>query len=185
MIPLEVLDAYPELKAFSGEAIQSSDVTTDDPALAVLSDLVAGLASGSDISDLKVPLLQLTGSQEERAKLVRSLILSHDYSRLAKFLIIRDRMEKLTMENAINRELTPSETLAFLRIARDEIDKIQGSISEGAASAGDVTTMLNKVHFAAKIQEDELAKKMKGSPQNRELVRKIIYQLSKLSRKKA
>lgn len=156
-------------------------IGTDNPVLSVLQDMVEGMQSGSNIEDLRVPLLQLTNNQEERAKLVRSLILTNDYNRLSKYLIIRDSLEKLMLAHAIEGSLTPAEGMSFLRVVREEIDNIQGSVTEGAAAGGDVTTMLNRVSFAAKAQEDILASKIKSSPQNRELVRKLIYRLTKLT----
>jgi hypothetical protein len=69
-----------------------------------------------------------------------------------------------------------------LRTVREEISKIESSVIEGASSGADITTLLNKVNTAARVQEDVLAKKIKGSPQNRELVRKLIYRLTKMTR---
>lgn len=161
-----------------------TQLTSSDPSLAVLADLVEAMKSGESVDDLRLPILQLTGNQEERAKLVRSLMLSHDYSRLAKFLIIRDKLEQVVLSYAVDGKFSPAESLSFYRTVREEIGEIQGSVSEGAAAAGDVTTMLNKVTFATKAQEGELAKKMKGSPYNRELVRKLVYKLGKLVKDK-
>jgi len=161
------------------------EVRTENSVLALLKDMVEGMRAGDNLEDLRVPLLQLTGNQEERAKLVRSLMLTNDYDRLAKYLIIRDKLEQFLLTEALNGKLDPAQGLSFLRTVREEISTIQGAVTEGAASGGDVTTLLNKVSFAAKAQDDILASKIKSSPQNRELVRKLIYRLSKLTRGKS
>lgn len=151
-----------------------------DQALAVMRDLVEGMKSGSDLASLRVPIVQLTGNQEERAKLIRSLMLTHDYSRLVNYLVIRDKLEQLLMEYAAAGQFTPAEGLAFFKAVCGEIAGIQQAVSEGAASGGDATTLLNRVSFAAKAQEGILSKKVNSSPQNRELVRRVIYRLTKL-----
>lgn len=184
-VPLEVLLNPGQFLAACLEAPEKlTELSSTDPSLAVLQDLVEAMRSGESVDDLKVPILQLTGNQEERAKLVRSLMLSHDYSRLAKFLIIRDKLEQVVMSYAVDGKFDPAQSLSFYRVVRDEISGIQTSVSEGAAAAGDVTTMLNKVTFATKAQEGELAKKMRGSSYNRELVRKLVYKLQKLVKDK-
>jgi hypothetical protein len=161
--------------------IGSVDISTDNSVLALLKDMVEGMRAGENLEDLRVPLLQLTGNQEERAKLVRSLMLTHDYDRLSSYLIIRDKLEQLLLAEAMSGKLDPAQALSFLRTVREEISQIQSAVTEGAAAGGDVTTLLNKVSFAAKAQEDVLLSKIKSSPQNRELVRKLIYQLAKLT----
>jgi len=184
-IPLEVLlNPGQFLKACLDAPETGAELLTTDPSLSVLQDLVEAMRTGESVDDLKVPIIQLTGNQEERAKLVRSLQLSHDYTRLAKFLIIRSKLEQVVMGYAADGKFTPAESLSFYRTVREEISDIQSAVSEGAAAGGDVTTMLNKVTFATKAQEVELAKRVKGSPYNRELVRKLVYKLSKLVRDK-
>jgi hypothetical protein len=183
-LPLEVvLNPGHLLKMAIDHEFSSADIETDNSTLAVLKDMVEGMQAGSSLDDLRVPLLQLTGNQEERAKLVRSLMLSNDYSRLSKYLIIRDKLEQFMLQQATLGNLSPAEGLSFLRTVREEIENIQRAVTEGAAAGADVTTLLNKVTFATKAQEDLLAKKIKGSPQNRELVRKLIYQLAKITRR--
>ena len=182
-LPLEVvLNPGHLLKLALDTHSTEAELSTDNPTLAVLQDMVEGMKAGESLEDLRVPLLQLTGNQEERAKLVRSLMLTHDYSRLSNYLILRDKLEQLMLGFAVGGQLSPAEGLSFLRTVREEISTIQGSVTEGATSSGDVTTLLNKVSFAAKAHEDILSKKIKSSPQNRELVRKLIFRLSKLSR---
>lgn len=182
-LPTEVvLNPGQLLKQVIDSNVSSVDISTDNSVLALLKDMVEGMRAGENLEDLRVPLLQLTGNQEERAKLVRSLMLTHDYDRLSKYLIIRDKLEQFLLAEAMKGHLDPDQGLSFLRTVREEISQIQSAVTEGAAAGGDVTTLLNKVSFAAKAQEDILSSKIKGSPQNRELVRKLIYQLSKLTR---
>jgi len=181
VIPLEVLLNPGHLLRTAMEADQV-ELTTDNPTLAVLKDLVEAMKAGQDIEDLHTPLVQLTSNSDERAKLVRALILTQDYSRLTNYLIIRDRLEQLMLGHALEGTLSAAEGLSFLRTVREEISKIESSVIEGASSGADITTLLNKVNTAARVQEDVLAKKIKGSPQNRELVRKLIYRLTKMTR---
>lgn len=100
-----------------------------DQALAVMRDLVEGMKSGSDLASLRVPIVQLTGNQEERAKLIRSLMLTHDYSRLVNYLVIRDKLEQLLMEYAAAGQFTPAEGLAFFKAVCGEIAGIQQALS--------------------------------------------------------
>jgi hypothetical protein len=96
-------------------------------------------------------------------------------------LIIRDKLEQFMLQHALDGKLSPGEGLSFLETVRGEISKIQSAVAEGAVG-GDVTTLLNKVNFATATNENLLSKQVKSSPQSRELVRKLIYRLAKLTR---
>lgn len=79
-------------------------------------------------------------------------------------------------------DLTPAEALAFLKLAKEEIEDITDRVRGGATSVKDVEDLVNKADFVNRLSEGELAKKFSGtSASSREILRKVGYKLARLA----
>jgi hypothetical protein len=145
--------------------------------------VVDSIKSGKSITDSHVQIASLINNQEERAKLLDTLLLTHDYDRLVNFLYARKQLEQLLLSAAMRGDLTPTEQLAFMTIVLKETETISQRIRAGANSEKDIMSLLNKVDYTMQVSESDSLKKFKDTtPQGREIIRRLAHRLSKLQR---
>jgi len=162
----------------------TSETPPDGQILDTIGSVVQSIVSGTSLDAHNETITKLVINQENRANLLNNLILTHDYERLVGYLKARHLLEKHMLACLERNDLTPSEALAFMKIVQTETAEIQGHIASGASSINDIGALLNKVDYATQTGEKELAKKFKNStPHDREIVRKLIYKLSKVVKK--
>jgi signal transduction histidine kinase len=156
----------------------------NDPIISTLEGVVSSIKSGEGMATHTEAISRLVANQEDRAGLIQNLLLTHDYDRLIDYVKARRLLEMHMLDCLSRGKLTPTEALAFMRIVQAETETITNHINSGAHDINDVTSMLNKVDYATQASDRDLAKKFRNTtPQDRELLRKIVYKLSKAVKK--
>ena len=148
----------------------------------VLENVVNDIVSGGDLSRRKEEIEKLTTGQEERADLIDNLTLTHDYTRLVRFLKAQEKLETFVF-NAMNRgSLSPMESLSYLKYICEEKKSLEGRIKAGSTSIKDFVSLINKINYTVQISHRDLEKKLKNTtPQGREIIRRAAYKIRKLA----
>lgn len=159
--------------------------TEDDRVLATLQRVVDGINGGKNLSSDISEIAQLISHQEDRAELIDNLMLTHDYSRLIRYVKARDHLENFLLDCAMRGDLSPAEALAFQKLVMDESSKIMDRVKSGATSVKDIIGLMNKVDYTVTLSEKQLQRQFaKTTPQGREVVRRLTHRLAKLQRQK-
>lgn len=154
-----------------------------DPAVLALEKVTDGINNGQSLQQSYGDIARLVSNQADRAELFDNLLMTHDFTRLVKFLKARSRVESVLLTIAERGDLTAAESLAFLEMMNNQISKIQTRIRAGTASNNDIMGLLAKVDFAMQGAEEDLeARFAKSTPQGREIMRRLATRLGKLSR---
>lgn len=160
--------------------VVSTEVLDDDPALAALRVVIDGIQSGKSIQNSASEIARLVNNQESRADLIDTLILTHEYDRLMKFLTARKRVEDVMLTAASSGRMSPTEAMAFMAMMSPEIKAMMARVKSSTAAGKDVFSLLSKVDFVLQQDEAALAEKFKHTtPQARELARRITHKLQK------
>ena len=170
----------------SVEVVSPLPPAPKDMVLDTIDDAVNSLRTGRDIEGLRDRIAQLVTNQESRAELVSNLALTHDFDRLTKFLRARASLEDILLTASIDRTLTPTQSLAFLKITQEQSEVILNRVRAGATNIQDLAALLNKANYALQLQDAELQKKFANtSPQGREIIRRLAHRLNKVASAKA
>lgn len=157
--------------------------TPANPVVETLEGMVNGIIEGRSLEPERESIRRFVSNQEERAKIVSHLLLTHDVQRLVKMLQTRDQIEQQLHEAAHREDLNPSERLAYMGMLTTEIDRATGRVRAKAANPEDLEALLEKADF--KLQADEatlIAKHSEGtSTVGRELMRRLGYKLQKMA----
>jgi len=161
---------------------ETSEQDQFDPVIDTMQAVVEGIVAGRDISSYRGKIERLISNQESRAELIDNLILTHDYTRLLKFIKTRSKLEDSLLELAETENLTPHEKMVLLRYVSDEAKFLGNKVKAGSSSVKDILGLLNRVDFHVQVSQKELEKRLSTtSPQGREIVRRTAYRLLKLS----
>jgi len=151
-----------------------------DKPLQVIEQVVGAIKDGRDLSAMKPDVLRLISNQEDRAQLISNLLMTHDYTRVAKYAKAREKLENTILEAIDRGRLTPTQTLAFLKLISEETEVISGRIRGGATSVKDLMALINRADYQMQMSEGDIHKKFTGtSPQGREIIRRLIGKLCK------
>jgi hypothetical protein len=152
----------------------------EDMVLDTLDEVINSLKTGREITGLRERIAQLVTNQESRAELVSNMVMTHDFDRLARYMRARASLEDILLKAAVDRTLTPTQALAFLKIAQEQSEIILNRVRAGATNIQDLLSLLNKADYALQVQDAELAKKFSNtSPQGREIIRRLVHHLNK------
>lgn len=159
---------------------QMCTVVVQDPALDLLQQVIDGFQTGKSIAGLGDKLAQLTSNQEQRSELINALVLSHDYSRLAKYMAVRSKLEDDLLAAASRDDLTASERVIMLKLVSDEAELISQRVQSSSTGIKDMVSLMNKVDYALQVGEHNLRSQYaKTTPQGREIVRRLAVRLSR------
>ena len=166
---------------------ENFDGITDisDPALEALDQLVDAINNNSGkLSEKQIKkMAPLIYEQEKRAEIVDQLVLTHEYTRLSKFLKTRAVLEAVLIQAAQTGSLTPAESIAVLGMLTSEIKSMSARVKSGSASMKDLMTLLEKVDYTIKEREEGQSQQFSGTtPQEREITRRLAYKVSKLAK---
>lgn len=151
-----------------------------DKPLLVIEQVVGAIKDGRDLSSMKEDVLRLVSNQEDRAQLISNLLMTHDYTRMAKYAKAREKLENVVLEAIEQRQLTPTQTIAFLKLVMEESEVISARIRNGATTVKDLVSLLNRADYAMQLSDAELHKKFEGTtPQGREIIRRLMGRLNK------
>ena len=174
-------------KGMAAEALPQRTLTvagaskpSSTPALDVFDRIVDGINQGTDLSDEFPRLSRLIYAQEARSEVIKQLLLSHDYSRLAKAVRARDRLEELLFTSAMNNDLLPAERVLLLEKLETIVATSQRRIGAESTTVHDIETLLEKIDYSTEAAGASLRKKFAGtSAQGREVVRKLALQVAR------
>jgi len=162
---------------------QPVTINITDPSLGILQEVVDSFQNGKSILHLKDALMQLTTNQEQRAELISALVLSHDYSRLTKYIAVREHLEDKVLEAALRDDLSPAEQLMLLRLVGDETTALENKVQGSSTGIKDMMALMNKVDYQLQVGEHSLRTKYaKTTPQGREIVRRIAVRIQQTFR---
>lgn len=150
------------------------------PALDVFDAIVDGINNGTDLSSEFPRLSRLIHAQEQRSEVIKQLLLTHDYGRLAKATRARDRLEETLFTQAMNDELLPAERVILLEKLETIISASQRRIGAESTTVHDIESLLEKIDYSTEAAGANLRKKFQGtSAQGREVVRKLALQVAR------
>lgn len=153
---------------------------TSSPALDVFDAIVDGINNGTDLSAEFPRLSRLIHAQEQRSEVIKQLLLTHDYGRLAKAVRARDRLEETLYTQAMNDELLPAERVILLEKLETVITASQRRIGAESTTVHDIESLLEKIDYTTEAAGAGLRNKFKGtSAQGREVVRKLALQVAR------
>jgi hypothetical protein len=153
-----------------------------DVALTALRELILNTQDGKPVAHLYPTISRLISHQDQRAEVVKQIILAHTFIRAVVVAQARSHLEHGLIVQAYRSELSPTERLALLELLLKVEDKIQARIDSGAVNISDLLGQIQKISALA-IDEDALkAKFAKTTPQGREVVRKLAIRLGKAVR---
>jgi hypothetical protein len=156
-----------------------------DPAIDALDKVVASIQKGRELKPDYAKIAALISNQEEKARLIDNIILTHEFARLTKFLRARDRIEQILLMTAERGELTPTEIMAFLTWMTGEMKSMLSRVSRGSNPAKDILELLSKVDATFNDNESKLAAQFsETTPHAREIARRIVYRFNKISEMK-
>lgn len=143
-------------------------------------DIVAdGIVNGKDFSEHYPTIARLIHAQEQRSEVFSQLLVTNDFSRLARAVKARDRLEETLVTAAMNDDLLPAERVILLQELERVIASAQKNVSS-QTSAGDVALLLEKLDYATEMAGATLRKKFSSTTaQGREVVRKLLTRVSK------
>ena len=163
-------------------AARQPDTPDPEIVLKVLEGVVNDIVTGGDVSRRRDEIEKLTTGQEERADLIDNLTLTHDYTRLVRFLKAQAKLENYVLAAMDNQQLSPLESLSFLKYITEEKRQLEGRVKAGSTSIKDFVQLINKINYTVQISQRDLEKKLKGtSPQGREIIRRAAYRIRKLA----
>ena len=173
---------YEKFTADGGGTMKQPDAVLD-----AMESVIGMIKDGKSIEPQQERIRQLIDNQNERAQLIDSLQLTHEYERLVKFLRARKCVEDVLLQVAENGQLSPAEALAFHSILGKEVKDMQKRVGIGAMGIQDILGLLNKVDWVVQSNEKKLQKDFTNTnPQGREIIRKVSTNLQKiLSKAKA
>lgn len=158
-------------------------IPINDPALSVLQQVVEGFSNGTSLAHLSEQINQLISNQEQRAELISSLVMSHEYQRLVKYLAVRAHLEDQLIESALRDDLSVSERIMLLKLVGDETQSTANKVQAGSTTVKDILGLMNKVDYKLQLGERSLGSKFKKTtPQGREIVRRVAFQLQRTIR---
>lgn len=174
-------------KGMAAEALAQRTLTvagasrpSTTPALDVFDRIVDGINQGTDLSDEFPRLARLIYAQESRSAVITQLLLTHDYSRLAKAVRARDRLEESLFVSAMNDDLLPAERVLLLEKLETIVTASQRRIGAESTSIQDIESLLEKIDYSTEAAGATLRKKFAGtSAQGREVVRKLALQVAR------
>lgn len=150
------------------------------PALDVFDRIVEGINNGTDLSAEFPRLARLIHAQEQRSEVIKQLLLTHDYGRLAKATRARDRLEETLFTQAMNDELLPAERVLLLEKLETIIGTANRRIGAESTSVHDIESLLEKIDYSTEAAGAGLRKKFQGtSAQGREVVRKLALKVAR------
>ena len=148
--------------------------------LDALNAVVKNITSGGDLTAHRSNIERLVCSQEQRATMIDNLLLTHDYERLVEFVKTRQKLENFLLGCANRDDLSPAESLAFLRYVGDESKYLTGRIKAGSSSINDIVSLMSKIDYTIQVDEGNLMKRLANtSPQGREIIRRVAFKLAK------
>lgn len=157
---------------------QNEAISINDPTLSVLQEVVQSFQDGTSLVHLKDRIDKLIINQEQRAELISQLLLSHEYSRLVKYLMVRNHLEDELVGASLRDDLSVGEKMIMLKMADDVVNSLSSKIQAGSTSMHDVMSIISKVDYTLQVNEGSLKQKFKRTtPQGREIVRKLAYRL--------
>ena len=158
-------------------------IQINDQSLSVLQQVVDGFTHGTSLAHLSETINKLISNQEQRAELISSLVMSHEYNRLVKYLAVRSHLEDQLIEAALRDDLSTSEKLMLLKLVGDETQSVANKVQAGSTTVKDIMGLMNKVDYKLQLGERTLGSKFrKTTPQGREIVRRVAFQLQRTIR---
>lgn len=155
---------------------------SEDNVLKVLEEVTAAISRGESIVSQQEHIEALVHGQEGRAELINSLILTHDYGRLMRFLKRRHVLESELLESSERENLLPHEKLGYLEYIKSELKLLEGKVQSGATNHRDLLDLLKKIDYKFEVEGRTMAEKLsKMSPMAKELTRRIASKARKVS----
>lgn len=149
-------------------------------ALDALDRVVEGVIEGKDLSPHFSEIARLIHAQDRRAEIISQLVLTHDYARIARALRAREQLEESLFAAALNDDLLPAEKVLLLEKLESIVTTSRKAIGAETVSINDIQTMLEKLDYTAEMANAGMGNKLKGTtPQGREIVRKLLVQVSR------
>jgi hypothetical protein len=171
--PVSKLNQTPEEKV-------KQEVEHPDEALRALKQVMSGIREGTDLSKDEPMIARLVNNQEARAKVINSLVMTHDYERLLKFIEVRRSMDAFLLERARRKDVSPNEIMAIYKLISVEVEEISGRMRAQSMGNEEMLHLIQKVGWATDVTPEQLAEKFKGSSrQGREMARKVGFKLQK------
>ena len=151
-----------------------------DEAVDALKRVLRGITAGEDLKDSEPMIARLVANQEARAKVINSLIMTHDYERLVRFIDVRKNMDRVIIDAAANKELKWQTAVNLYKLVTLEVEEISGRMRAQMMGNTEMLNLIQKVGWATDMDDMALADKLKGtSPQGREIIRRVAYKLKK------
>lgn len=171
-------DADAPIRRVLTAAGQTTPNTT--PVLDALDDVVSGIVDGRDITEAYPRIARLIHAQDARAEVVNQLLVTQDYSRLARAMRVRHHLEESILAQAMNDELLPAERVILLEALEQMITTSRKHVAGQSTSVNDVASLLEKLDYTTELAGEALKKKFaKTSVQGREVVRKLLLRVTK------
>lgn len=182
-------DAYeaPEDRENGPAAIEAKveNVQDSDMVLDMLDKLLTGFKHGISLAPIKERLKSILSSQAEKAELVNSLVLIHEQDGMSKLLALRQHLRNYIIGSGFRGDMTVPEAMAFLQMIEPWIKDAQHKTSISAQKGRDLGDLIDSADFTQKMSQEELEAKFSNtSPMGREIIRKIGWQLVKLTKEK-
>jgi|KBSSwiStaDraftv2_1062776.scaffolds.fasta_scaffold00022_321 methyl-accepting chemotaxis protein len=153
-----------------------------DPILDVLDNVVEGILKGESLEKHHDQIRKYILNQQDRSELIANLLLTKDYRRLVSFVKVRDVLEQRLLEAATRADLNISEMMAMMTIVNAGADKLSNKVEAGASNISDVIALMTKVDYTLQENDSKMKEKLKKtSPSGREIVRRVIHKLKKVS----
>lgn len=161
---------------------------SSDPNITILEELARGLTAGTDLKHVREDVLRIASNQPEKVNVIKSVLLSIDLTRAARFVKVRDKAEAELARAALRGDLKSTEYLAFLKFSTTELDNIQNRLDPHeimhAAGTTDSQAMLDRMDHTKQEQERAQAEQFKGTtPQGMEIIRKQVHKIRKRLKK--
>lgn len=164
------------------ELRQEAEDENADPIINVLDDVVEGILKGDSLEKYHDQIRKYILNQQDRSELIANLLLTKDYRRLVSFVKVRDILEGRLLEAATRSDLNISEIMAMMTIIGAQADKLSSKVEAGASNISDVLALMTKVDYTLQENDTKLKEKLKGtSASGREIVRRVIHKLKKVS----
>ncbi len=169
-------DALPQkVLVAAGAASRTANRT-----LNVLDRVIDSIENGTNLNPEFPEIARLIHAQDQRAEIISQLALTQDYRRLNRALRAQEKLEDALFVAAMNDELLPAERVLLLEKLEGIISTTRKAIGAQSTSINDIQSMLEKLDYKAEMAGAGLRSSMKGTTaQGRELVRKLLVQVSK------
>jgi len=155
-----------------------------DPVIDTIDAIIRGIRDGVDIKDTYPAIARLIANQEDRNELLNNLVQTNDLMRLPVYMRARKNLENILLACAMRGDLKPHEALELYGLVVPESEKISSRVRAGASTVKDVEALLGRVDYMTQLDDEENRKKLKRdtTPQGREMIRRLVFKLSKLPR---